>query len=129
MRVKTPAASSRVTIWCPFRPKEPYTGAIRELAGRASVSLAFTKNPPAGDQVALDPNGEPLTPDKLHSLLSNHGDLTFLVGGPDGFTSGQPACDPAYSLGPFTLNHQVAVLVLLDLLFRTRFPEHPYNRH
>jgi 23S rRNA (pseudouridine1915-N3)-methyltransferase len=45
-------------------------------------------------------------------------DLCFVIGGPFGHGSDAPEADHALSLGPMTLPHQLARVVLLEQLFR-----------
>ncbi|TRO61978.1 hypothetical protein E2P64_00390 [Candidatus Bathyarchaeota archaeon] len=109
-------------LFCPSKAKEPYREIIRELSRRTRVDVIFTKKIP-DDAVVLDQLGEPLTQELLDELVKV--DTDFVVGGPDGID--HPG--RKVSLGRYTLNHQLAIIVLLDLLFRTRFPKHPYNKH
>ena len=117
-------ATKKVRIVCPSKAKEPYAQVINELVLRSGVQMDFTKNVEnLENPIILDERGELLTPKKLTELLSE--DVIFVVGGPDGIElSGQK-----YSLGPYTLNHQIAIIVLLDLIFRIKNPDHPYNKH
>ena len=109
-------------VFCPSKAKEPYRKVIEELSRRARVEVIFSKRLP-DDGVILDRRGEPLTMELLEKLVESGKDL--IVGGPDGTN----AKGRRISLGDYTLNHQIAIIVLLDLLFRVRFPRHPYNRH
>lgn len=54
-------------------------------------------------------------------------DLCFVVGGPRGLTMEQ--CDMKLSLGPMTLPHQLARVVLLEQLYRGHkiLAGHPYH--
>jgi 23S rRNA pseudoU1915 N3-methylase RlmH len=111
-------------IFCPSRAKEPYRKAIGELSRRAKVDVVFARKlPELEDPVVFDEKGEPLTMELLKGFVESRRD--FVVGGPDGTDL------PGHrvSLGPYTMNHQIALIVLLDLLFRVRFPRHPYNKH
>lgn len=85
--------------------------------------------------IALDSRGEALTSAEFGSRLvrwRERGEVVFLVGGPDGF-------DPSIlesgltsvSLGPMTLPHELALVVLLEQLYRALADEagHPYARH
>ena len=117
-------ATTKVKIICPSKAKEPYARVISELATRAKVQMEFTKNiENLQNPIVLDERGELLTPKKIETLLST--DSVFVVGGPDGID----LPGKKYSLGPYTLNHQIAIIVLLDLIFRARNPNHPYNKH
>jgi len=110
-------------IICPSKVKEPYKSVISELALRARVEVEFVKQVRGNGFVTLDEDSEPVTPEKIKELVRDNVD--FLVGGPNGIdTDG-----PKISLGRYTLNHQIAIIVLLDLLFRAKYPNHPYNKH
>jgi 23S rRNA pseudoU1915 N3-methylase RlmH len=112
-----------VKIICPSKPKEPYRELLRELSLRAGVPIKWVKEVPKGDHVVLDEDGEPLTPEVARQLVRDDADI--VVGGPDG----TDAQGRRLSLGPYTLNHFLAIAVLLDLLFRAKNPTHPYNKH
>ena len=116
--------SRRMRLFCPSKAKEPYRKVIEELSQRARVETRFVKKLPGlKDPVVLDECGEPLTQKLLNELIESRKD--FVVGGPDGIkVPGRQV-----SLGPYTLNHQIAIIVLLDLIFRAKFPKHPYNKH
>ena len=85
--------------------------------------------------IALDSRGEEFTSAEFGSRLARwreRGEVVFVVGGPDGF-------DPSFlesgltslSLGPMTLPHELAMVVLLEQLYRALADEagHPYARH
>ena len=117
----------RIRIYCPSRPKEPYRAVIDELLKRAGVELISSgKIPKSSFRVLLDPGGEQLSISKLGKILEGKKDVLFIVGGPDGI---EVNSDLKLSLGKFVVNHQIALIVLLDILFRLRFPHHPYNKH
>ena len=109
-------------ILCPSKAKSPYTEVISELSKRARVEVEFVKKVEVRNPVILDETGESLTVEKLASFPEN---TVFVIGGPDGIELE----GPKYSLGPYTLNHQIAIIVLLELLFRAKNPSHPYNKH
>jgi len=110
-------------IICQSKAKEPYASVISELSKRARVPIEFVKSEPESADFVLDQFGEEITVELLHSLIKPNS--VFLVGGPDGTnTKGRKL-----SLGSFTLNHQIAIIVLLELLFRAKNPNHPYNKH
>ena len=56
-------------------------------------------------------------------------DLCFVIGGPFGHRSGAPATEHRLSLGPMTLPHQLARVVLLEQLFRAHkiIAREPYH--
>lgn len=110
-------------IFCPSKIKVPYKAVIDELALRARVDVEFVKKVPGNKFVILDEAGEPATIEKISELVVTNVDI--LIGGPDG----TDIEGPKISLGNYTLNHQIAIIVLLDLLFRVKYPNHPYNKH
>jgi 23S rRNA pseudoU1915 N3-methylase RlmH len=112
-----------VKILCPSKAKEPYKSVIDELAKRARVNVELVRKIPDGEYAVLDEKGEELTVEKLRKILKPNS--VFLVGGPDGVN----APGLRYSLGKFTMNHQIAIIVLLELIFRAKNPTHPYNLH
>lgn len=87
-------------------------------------------------KVTLDGAGKALTSDGLAKWLSGKRDggvrtLAFLIGGPDGH--GPPAlasADFKLSLGPMTLPHGLARIILAEQLYRaaTILAGHPYHR-
>ena len=88
-------------------------------------------------RVALDERGESLTTRgfaaKLESL-EMRGDVkavAFLIGAADGHTEAlREQCDLVISLSPFTLQHELALLVLLEQLYRVASLKSgsPYHR-
>lgn len=88
-------------------------------------------------RVALDERGECLTTrkfaDKLESL-EMRGDVkcvAFLIGAADGHTPElRDQCDLVLTLSPFTLQHELALLVLLEQLYRVASLKSgsPYHR-
>jgi 23S rRNA (pseudouridine1915-N3)-methyltransferase len=76
-------------------------------------------------RVAMDERGECLTTRKFAErleLLESRGDIktvAFLIGAADGHNAGlRDACDLVLTLSPFTLQHELATLVLLEQLYR-----------
>jgi len=81
--------------------------------------------------VACDPGGEALSSQELADLLGRHGSPCFLVGGPDGLSDEvRHGCDRRLSLGPLTLPHELARVVLLEQIYRglSILKGHPYHR-
>jgi len=110
-------------ILCPSKAKEPYASVISELAKRTRVNVEFVKTVPEGEYIVLDEHGESVNVEMLKKTIRPNS--VFVVGGPDGIKiSGRKI-----SLGSYTLNHQIAIIVLLELLFRVMNPTHPYNKH
>ncbi len=88
-------------------------------------------------RVALDERGECLSTrkfaDRLDSLAMR-GDVktvAFLIGAADGHNEDlRDACDMVLTLSPFTLQHELALLVLLEQLYRVASLKSgsPYHR-
>lgn len=87
-------------------------------------------------RVALDPAGKMLSSGEFAALLARRRDagtkqIAFLIGGPDGHGSEVlSGADLALSLGPLTLPHGLARVVLLEQIYRaaTILSGHPYHR-
>jgi 23S rRNA (pseudouridine1915-N3)-methyltransferase len=87
-------------------------------------------------RVVLDGNGQAMSSEAFARMLARRRDegasaLAFLIGGPDGH--GKAALDAAtvtLSLGPMTLPHGLARVVLVEQLYRatTILTGHPYHR-
>jgi len=115
----------------------PESRASAADARRNAEALALLAKVPADFQMlCLDPAGKPLSSEDFARLLARlrdggTGGLAFLIGGPDGL--GQAALDAAkmsLSLGPMTLPHGLARIVLAEQLYRamTILAGHPYHR-
>lgn len=86
--------------------------------------------------VALDEGGRAMTSRSFADLLARHRDsgvqaMAFLIGGPDGHGAAVPAkAGVKLSLGPMTLPHGLARIVLAEQLYRaaTILAGHPYHR-
>jgi 23S rRNA (pseudouridine1915-N3)-methyltransferase len=97
---------------------------LRSQAGQADVI------------VVLDGGGQALTSEAFAALLARHrdratGSVAFLVGGPDGHGAAAfAAAHLRLSLGPMTLPHGFARIVLAEQIFRaaTILSRHPYHR-
>ena len=79
--------------------------------------------PPRSHVIALDRAGRSLDSKGWASWLSERRidaqDLCFLIGGPEGLSDATLAqADERLSLGPQTMAHQLARIVLLEQLFR-----------
>lgn len=106
------------------------------LAAALSGKTPANKTAAGGRVVALDERGEALTSPAFAALLQSWRDggapcVTFLIGGPDGH--GREAlerADRVLSLGPMTLPHGLARVVLAEQLYRaaTLAANHPYHR-
>lgn len=98
---------------------------VEKAAGRVAPVL-----------VLLDPQGRVMSSEQLAELLREHQQrgtqvLLFAVGGADGFgPEAGAAAAMKLSLGPMTLSHELARVVLLEQLYRgfTILAGHPYHR-
>lgn len=64
-------------------------------------------------------------------LLATKNNITFLVGGPEGVSENlKKRASELLKISDFTLNHEVALLVLAEALYRTitLIKGHPYHR-
>ena len=85
--------------------------------------------------VVLDARGRQLTSEELAEFLQAHQvrsteQMLFAIGGADGFSAeARRAADFQLSLGPMTLPHELARVVLLEQLYRafTILKGHPYH--
>ena len=102
-----------------------------------SVSATLLERSAGSFRIALDERGEALVTqawaDKF-AALELRGDikaLTFLIGASDGHTAElRKTCDAIWSLSKLTLQHELALLVLLEQLYRvaTLRKGEPYHR-
>lgn len=103
---------------------------------KEEASLVLKKLPKNSKLIVLDEKGAALNSEKFAARLSRFRDdgiqaLAFAIGGPDGH--GREAIDAAemrLSLGPMTLPHGLARIVLMEQLYRaaTILAGHPYHR-
>ena len=114
-----------------------YELVLLKAGSRDEVSARLLENSRDCFRVALDERGECLTTrkfaDKLDAL-EMRGDVktvAFLIGAADGHNEGlRVKCDWILTLSPFTLQHELALLVLLEQLYRvaTLKSGSPYHR-
>ncbi len=85
--------------------------------------------------VTLDERGSEMTTRELATWLAarmkDGRDLSFLIGGPDGFTPEVLACgDFRWSLSRLTFPHALVRVVLAEQLYRAQsvLTNHPYHR-
>jgi len=112
------------------------TGTGDATARRTEAERLLSKVVDGARVVALDPGGRaPTSSPAFGRWLQCHLDagrpLTFLIGGPLGLDSRLLSdADEALSLGPLTLPHQLARVVLAEQLFRSLATSagHPYAR-
>lgn len=102
----------------------------------AEAEALLAKVPPGHAVLCLDPAGKMQSSEAFAETLSGFrdggaGGLVFLIGGPDGLGEGARAkADLVLSLGPMTLPHGLARVVLAEQLYRamTILVGHPYHR-
>lgn len=102
----------------------------------AEAEALLAKVPSNHTLICLDPAGEMLPSEDFAGILAKTrdegaGGLAFLIGGADGL--GQAALEKAnlsLSLGPMTLPHGLARIVLAEQIYRamTILAGHPYHR-
>ena len=85
--------------------------------------------------VSLDGQGKPYSSEQLAKRLvqwrQQGRDLALLIGGPDGHAPDVlAAADESWSLGPLTLPHMLARLLVAEQLYRacSLLANHPYHR-
>ena len=110
---------------------------VIKAGSREDVSGRLLERSQGCYRVALDERGESLTTRgfaaKLESL-EMRGDVktvAFLIGAADGHTETlREQCDLVISLSPFTLQHELALLVVLEQLYRVASLKSgsPYHR-
>jgi 23S rRNA (pseudouridine1915-N3)-methyltransferase len=111
---------------------------VKVRAGtRDEVSARLLERSQGCYRVALDERGEPLGTrafaEKLDSLALR-GDVktvAFLIGAADGHNESlRSACELLLTLSPFTLQHELALVVLLEQLYRVASLKSgsPYHR-
>ena len=97
------------------------------------ASLAKPKRPPT--PILLDPRGRQLSSEQLAQLLDTHKLaatqlLVFAIGPANGWTGqARAAAHTLLSLGPMTLPHELARLLVAEQLYRacTLLAGHPYH--
>ena len=86
---------------------------------------------PGGRGVALDPGGQALDSLGFAALMARLGGAQLLIGGAEGLSEPvRAACRERVSLSPLTLSHELALVVLLEQLYRaeTLATGHPYHK-
>lgn len=110
---------------------------VIKAGSRNEVSERLLERSQGCYRVALDERGECLTTRKLAEkleALEMRGDVktvAFLIGAADGHNQElRDNCDLILTLSPFTLQHELALLVLLEQLYRvsTLKSGSPYHR-
>jgi 23S rRNA (pseudouridine1915-N3)-methyltransferase len=132
----------RISVIAVGRVRPPYQDDVEHyrkmLAGHAKVELIEVRGdeavqgriPPRAMVVLLAGDGEQLDSEGLSRWLEerrqNGRDVCFVIGGPTGLELG---ADMRLSLGPMTLPHQLARVVLLEQLYRAHkiLAREPYH--
>lgn len=85
--------------------------------------------------VLLDERGKQLTSENFAAWLGRERDagrqlIVFAIGPADGWSASRPRADLQLSLGPMTLPHELARVVLCEQVYRalTILSGHPYHR-
>jgi 23S rRNA (pseudouridine1915-N3)-methyltransferase len=108
-----------------------------KAGGRDEVSGRLLERSQDCYRIALDERGESLGTREFSSkleMLAARGDVktvAFLIGAADGHNDAlRASCDLLLSLSPFTLQHELALLVLLEQLYRAASLQSgsPYHR-
>jgi len=115
-------------------PESKAANAEARCAAEADALLA--KIPPAHTLISLGPAGKTLSSEAFAAALAKYRDrgaegLAFLIGGADGLgPAARDKADFLLSLGPMTLPHGLARIVLAEQLYRamTILAGHPYHR-
>lgn len=107
-------------------------------AGAAEgVSQRLLERSDGCHRIAMDERGEHLTTRQFHhriQSLESRGDIktvAFLIGAADGHTQAlRDACDQLLCVSAMTLQHELALLVLLEQLYRVASIKNksPYHR-
>jgi len=110
--------------------------ALLQLCGRAASAKA-SKTASAGKStlILLDTLGKQFSSEEFARFLGNYQDrnplpLVFAVGPADGFSeAARSAAQHTISLGSMTLAHELALVVLLEQVYRafTILKRHPYH--
>lgn len=98
---------------------------VLKAGNREEVSARLLERSAGCYRVALDERGEALDTRRFTekiTALADRGDvktLAFLIGAADGHTPElRAACDWVLTLSPLTLQHELALVVLLEQLYR-----------
>jgi len=106
-------------------------------AGREANSARLLEASEGGLRIVLDERGESFTTEGLAQLVRDWQldgavkQVAFLVGGADGHTDElRSRADRVLALSSFTLQHELALLVLLEQIYRihTLLRGEPYHR-
>jgi 23S rRNA (pseudouridine1915-N3)-methyltransferase len=133
----------RILVLAVGRLRPPFADDVQHyqklLTGHARLELVELREdakvagriPERSHVVGLDSGGSQLSSEQLAEWLEERRqagiDLCFVVGGPRGLVLDR--CDTKLSLGPMTLPHQLARVVLLEQLYRAHkiLAREPYH--
>ncbi len=129
---------TRISPWVKIEARLPRVRTSfenKEARLRAEEETLRRHLPREGYLILLDERGKGLSTKEFSSLLqeklSLHRNLTFLVGGPEGVSPLlKEEAHLRLSLSPLTLNHEIALLILAEALYRgiSLIKGHPYHR-
>ncbi len=133
-RTKEPAIQSLVAEYSRridrFIPLES-----QEFASETSLLKSLEKTTPRPFFVALDSRGKQFSSEEFAKFLGSHQDrgihtMLFAIGPPDGWNDAAlQAAQAKLSMGRMTLPHELALVVLLEQIYRafTILKGHPYH--
>jgi 23S rRNA (pseudouridine1915-N3)-methyltransferase len=129
--------SARIERLAPLERVVVPAGRQRRAADRRSAESRALAGalPAAPDAVLLEVSGRSMGSERFRERVvrwREQNGATFVVGGPDGLDPAPfPRAAETLSLGPMTLPHELALVVLLEQLYRALAAEsgHPYARH
>ena len=132
-----PYARAGVELYCErLRPLGGVELRYVKDGGRAEVSARLLKASEGCLRVALDERGDNLSTRQLEQCwrtwqLRSVKRVAFLIGAADGHSEElRQACDLVLSLGRHTMQHELALVVLLEQIYRvhTLLAGSPYHR-
>lgn len=105
-------------------------------AAAAAPAAPWMRLPKSALKVLVDGRGRELTSAGFAAelgrwLVAGHAEIAFLIGGADGHGAAErAAADYTMALGKLTLQHELALVVLLEQLYRARtiLAGGPYHR-
>jgi 23S rRNA (pseudouridine1915-N3)-methyltransferase len=128
----------RVRRYCPAERKDVKRGGDDRaaIAAEGERLLGLAAAGPADRLVALDPAGDPLDSAGWSRLLAGFANeaadrVVFLVGGAGGLSDAvRAAARKVVSLGPQTVSHELAQVILAEQLYRawTILRGEPYHK-
>lgn len=132
-----PYARSGVELYCErLKPLGHVELRYVKDGGREEVSARLLKASEGSLRIALDERGRNLTTRQLEKQwrewqIRSVRRVAFLIGAADGHTEElRQACEHVISLGQHTMQHELALLVLLEQIYRihTLLAGTPYHR-